>query len=96
MDKQLHIWLERPKDNFLVYIDVLSTERAMNEEFNHIHTTQTHFLQFRYGYRLFVHVYEDDYFGHEITLGNCVGTNREIKKSHNIEKMLFAGEFEWY
>ena len=59
-----------------------------------LHTTQTHFLRFHYGKRLFVHT--PDRKVHEITLGKCEGTNREIRKSHNIEKMLIAGEFDWF
>lgn len=59
-----------------------------------LHTTLTHFLSFGYGKRLFVHT--PDRKVHEITLGKCEGTNREIRESHNIEKMLIEGDFDWF
>ena len=58
-----------------------------------LHTTLTRYLSFKYGERLFVHVGSEV---HEITIGECDGTKREIKKSHNIEKLLLSGEFEWF
>lgn len=58
-----------------------------------VHTTQTPFLSWIYAERLFVHAYGRS---HEITLGDCEGTNREIREGHNLQKMLISGEFSWF
>ena len=92
-DKYLHVWLNYVHpETYTTHID---TQAAIYRGEENIHTTQTHFLHFRYGYRLFVHVVEDDIEGHEITLGECSGTNRLIKEGNNIEHLLIAGEFSW-
>lgn len=65
-------------------------------------TTQPHFLNFKYSDRLFVVIAnrdsddDVDYSTHEITLGECEGTDREITTSLNLEKLLYSGEFSWY
>lgn len=65
-------------------------------------TTQPHFLNFKYSDRLFVVIANRDndgdteYCTHEITLGECEGTDREITTSLNLEKLLYSGEFSWY
>lgn len=99
-DKKLHVWLKCP--NYIhilgkdIYDDYIDTKSAIERGDKVIHTTQPHFLRFRYGYRLFVHTDRNDANGHEITLGECEGTNKEIREAHNIEKMLFAGTFDWF
>ena len=94
MSKELHLWLKEP--DCFYYPDFMSTSNAIGMNDECIHTTQPHFLQFRYGYRLFVHTDRHDLVGHEITLGDCVGTERIIREAHNLEKMLIAGEFDWF
>lgn len=58
-----------------------------------VYTTQPYFLQFQYTDRLFVHVMGEK---HEITLGECDGTDREIRPGHNLERLLLNGEFSWF
>ena len=58
-----------------------------------VYTTIPRYLSFQYAKRLFVHVNGEM---HEITLGNCDGTQREIKEHHLLHKMLFNNVFSWY
>lgn len=69
------------------------TAREIRDGLRDIYTTVPHFLNFKYAKRLFVHVDNDI---HEITIGKCDGTTREISESTNIEKLLYAGEFDWW
>jgi hypothetical protein len=88
--KEMHVYLNNELE--YAYDTVVDTNNALNSE-DIVHTTQTHFLRWNYAERLFVHL--DDKI-HEIALGDCEGTNREIRKIHNIEKMLISGEFDWF
>jgi len=70
------------------------TYTFLNKEHNDIiRTTITHFLSWDFGERLFVHVNNEV---HEITLGECEGTDKDIRVAHNLEKLLFAGKFSWF
>ena len=33
---------------------------------------------------------------HEITVGRCKGTKKELRPAHNLERMLLAGAFDWF
>lgn len=97
MCEELHLHLTM--DELPLHPQIRTTYLATYERvslpkiFPIVHTTQTHFLNWVYAKKLFVHCYGKV---HEITLGNCEGTNREIKAGHNIEKMLLSGEFSWF
>ena len=81
-------------DGKFVYYTYIETEQALaNENIKCIYTTVTHFLRWCFAERLFVHINGEV---HEITLGECDGTLREIRDVHNIEHMLIAGEFDWW
>lgn len=95
--EEIHIWLDligrSNYENEYICKTYAETLIMLNDNTqNVVHTTQTHFCQFRYG-KLFVHTNGQV---HEITKGACDGTGRDIKAAHNIEKMLLAGEFTWY
>ncbi len=95
--REVHIWLdkagfEKYENEFYLCKTYAETMVMLRSEQEQIHTTQTHFCQFEYG-RIFVHA---DGEIHEITVGECEGTDREIKPAYNIEKMLYAGEFSWF
>ena len=92
--KELHIHLDLHECELIENTTFVTTEKALDKgEKLAIHTTQTHFCQFDYGRRLFVHANGEV---HEITLGECEGTDKEIREAHNIEKILIAGTFSWW
>lgn len=93
--KELHIYLFTPDYDESVLTDYISTAIMLNQSDDDvIKTTQVNFLSFDYKRRLFVHISESEV--HEITLGNCDGTDKEIREAHNLEKMLIAGSFSWF
>lgn len=98
MDKEIHIWLDRigwdeyDDDSYLCK-SITETEAILEcKKTKIVHTTQPHYCQFRYG-KIFVHIGGKM---HEITIGDCDGTNREMREGHNLEQMLFSGEFSWF
>ena len=60
-----------------------------------IHTTQSHFIstqRFREGYKIFAHFNSADFV--EVMLGDGnKNTKRNIKMTHNLEKLLLSDEF---
>lgn len=77
-----------------LYMTYLATQEAvLDDSVTEVHTTQTSFLNFKYAKRLFVTTGNKL---HEITLGKCEGTDKEVREAHNIEKMLLNGAFDWF
>ncbi|MDF2879583.1 MAG: hypothetical protein K0R54_140 [Clostridiaceae bacterium] len=95
MEKELHIWMGENylnKDDLLITYD--STQKALFSYAERVDTVQTHFcstMWFEYGYRIFVHMLNNDVV--EIKLGQNDCTTREIRKSNNLEKLLLANHF---
>ena len=109
MLKEIHLHLEMKlydiEKGYYIYEDYIETKKMIQKALNDqdfdyiIHTTQPHFLSFDYlPARLFVHFYNKDNQEeiHEITLGSCEGTDKELREAHNLERMLLAGSFDWW
>ena len=94
--KELHIWMgaNYPNRNDL-FITLESTETALYNNCYRIDTTQPHFCSTTWlvkGWKIFVHMIDDEVVEIVLGIGNK-NTSREIRISHNIEKLLLANEF---
>ena len=99
MEKELHIWMgenwrsENKNVNELI-VTLESAEKALHSNKSRVDTTQTHVCSTKWlqkCYRLFVHMLDNTVV--EIKLGQNDSTNRIIKETYNLEKLLLAGEF---
>lgn len=91
--KEIHLYVDTldPREDICVtYADTIERLKRGDEV---VRTTLTHFLQWPYGDKLFVHTCGEVF---QITLGECVGTEREIRLAHNIERLLLHGGFDWF
>ena len=96
LEKELHIYLDC---GYLLNDssceDFCSTDTATRERQTVIHTTQTHFCSWKYanmGYRLFVHKGGRMI---ELKIGKNPSTDRLLKGTENLERLLLGGEFDF-
>lgn len=91
-EKEFHVYLN--KTSATDYYSYLGTLEAINDERGIIKTTQLSLLSTTLleKYRVFLH---KDNKQIEITLGDCQGTDRNIKVTDNLEKLVMAGEFNF-
>ena len=94
MVNELHLWMTYNADKMVYDISstIYSTEYALRNN-KVVHTTIPYYLSFDYAERLFVHMGN---IIHEIKIGKTEGTDKEIRKAHNLEKMLMTGVFDWF
>ena len=97
MIKWFHLWF-RPVDDCTkpnILNTVHEVEDALNKDIPYIHTYQVCTLKgyiFELGYHIMIHPYEGEDF--ELTLGECKNTDREIRITHNLAKMLLNKVFD--
>lgn len=90
--KEFHLYLYDPEYEIVLH-GYYSTLWYIEEEEERIVSTQVILCTtklFELGYRIFVHDFKGIY---EIKLGKNDCTNREIKMSHNLPKLILNGEF---
>lgn len=91
-EKEFHVYLNRA--TAISYCTYLSTLEAINDECDIIKTTQLSLLSTTLLEKYHVFLHKDDK-QIEITLGDCQGTDRNIKVTDNLEKLVMAGEFSF-
>lgn len=97
--KEIHLYLDA-NEEMLRQDEIETTFKRCIEELSEkygkhdiLKTTLPCFLSFKYGKRLFVHLKGQK---HEIREGVCEGTDKDIRISSNVEKMLLSGSFEYF
>lgn len=95
--KEFHLYLNAKDYKDDICVDYQSTLLLLREKSDYINTTQSTFLSPMFT----THLFENEYkiFIHskniiEIKLGNNECTNRWIRESHNIEKLMWSGELK--
>jgi len=95
-EKELHIWMGKPQTDNRVrtLTNLYETQMAINKGTNIIHTTQPHVCStanLEKGYIIFAHMLDGETV--ELKLGHIDGCAKEIRREHNLERMLLAGCF---
>ena len=93
---ELHIWLGEPQPHCTIrtLTNLQETQEAINKGAYVIHTTQPHVCDssnLAKGYRIFAHMLDGETV--EIKLGRIDNCEKQIRKEHNLAKMLLAGSF---
>ena len=97
MTKEFHLYLadsELTRKDYCLH-SYVATKKAIEEGQYIIHTTQVALVGtylIHAGYRIFIYPAKGKNF--EITIGKCINTTREIRESHNLEKLLVNGGFD--
>ena len=93
--KRLHIWLDTPDSYYKFHLTYWETLEAVKTK-NIVYTIQTHFCNskmiYDYGFTLYIHF---DSVSDPVIIDKTgsTSTTRKLTPQHNLEKLLFAGEF---
>lgn len=91
----IHIYLCPPESYHGFHLTYKDTLQALKSQ-DVIYTTQTHFCNskyiYEYGFTLYIHfnILKDPVI---IDENGSESTSRKLTPQHNLEKLLFAGEF---
>lgn len=95
---ELHIYMDADSvmahtDPDPIILDYITSKNAALSDQNIVRTIQVALCSWDYNRRIFIHWKNEC---HEITLGECEGTDKEIRKAHNIMNLLLRGAFDWF